>query len=93
MITYLWRYDEYVWLHPRQMLQIHFYLVLVGYWGVRPGEIVESSSHRGKNEGLLYKDITLSLAYNPDDDDDILKYQLKIWLRFRKNHRGKKGEW
>ncbi|ORY12460.1 hypothetical protein BCR34DRAFT_482612 [Clohesyomyces aquaticus] len=61
ILYYLWCCDDYVWRHPRQMVQISFYLLVVAYYGLRPGEIVESSSHRNSNEGVKYKDASLCL--------------------------------
>ncbi|KAF2726489.1 hypothetical protein EJ04DRAFT_453255, partial [Polyplosphaeria fusca] len=57
--------DEYVWIHPREMIQTIWILELMGYWGVRPGEITESCGHRGSNEGILYEDCSLLPAAQP----------------------------
>lgn len=70
------------------MVQISFYFLLAAFYGLRPGEVVESSTHRGSNEGLKYKDVELFLVRY----DEGLQYQLRICLRNRKFKRGKEGE-
>jgi hypothetical protein len=87
IITFLWCYDEYSYTHPRIRIQLTFYILVVSYWGLRPGEIVESSVHRGSNEGFKYKDVAMSLVRY----QQTLRYQLSITLRNRKFKRGQKS--
>ncbi|PVH92377.1 hypothetical protein DM02DRAFT_700065, partial [Periconia macrospinosa] len=49
----------------------------------RPGELIESDGWKGSNEGLLYKDITLSYQRTPDYTGLVIT----ITLRNRKGHR------
>ncbi|KAF1922500.1 uncharacterized protein M421DRAFT_10501 [Didymella exigua CBS 183.55] len=81
---YLWNCSERVYAHPRMMVQFSFWLHVVSVWGLRTGEVTESSSHRGSNEGIHYGDITLSLVAREGQ----LRYQIKITLRNRKFARG-----
>lgn len=85
---YVWNYSERVYLHPRTMVQFSLWLAIVTAWGVRPGELVESSSHRGSNEGIHYGDITFSLAIW----ESILRYEMAIALRNRKFCRNDEGK-
>ena len=59
---YLWNCCERVFLHPRMMVKFSFWLHLVSVWGLRTGEVTESSSHCGSNEGTHYGDVTFSLV-------------------------------
>jgi hypothetical protein len=85
---YVWNCSERVYLHPRTMVQFSFWLDIVTAWGLRTGEITESSSHRGSNEGVHYGDVTLSLALW----QGVMRYQIKIALRNRKFCRNDKGK-
>lgn len=87
IIHFMWCIDTYEWLHPRQMIQMTWYLLVAAYYGLRPGEIIQSSSHREENEGVLYKDTALYLTRH----DDRPKYLLKVRLRNRKNQRAIEG--
>lgn len=55
MLNFLWCYDQYIFRHPRQLVQLSLILLLLIYTGARPGSIVESSAYRGSNEALCYK--------------------------------------
>lgn len=70
------------------MVQFSFWLDIIANWGLRPGEFVESSSHRGSNEGVHYGDITFSLVRKRNE----LVYQIKIMLRNRKFARDDKSK-
>ncbi|PVH90190.1 hypothetical protein DM02DRAFT_578226, partial [Periconia macrospinosa] len=83
IISYSWRCDEHVHNHPRMMIQETWNILLCSYWGLRPGDTVESSTYRGSNEGLTYGDATLSLFRNHGQ----LLYELKLTLRNRKHKR------
>ncbi|KAF2729022.1 hypothetical protein EJ04DRAFT_448155, partial [Polyplosphaeria fusca] len=87
MIYFMLCCDEYVWVHPREMVQTMWIPELMGYWGLRLGEIVESSNHRGSNQGISYEDCSLYLVR----DGDTLKYQLKVLLKYRKFKRNNEG--
>lgn len=85
---YLWNCCERVFLHPRMIVQFSFWLHLISVWGLRTGEVTESSSHRGSNEGVHYGDITFSLVAHACQ----LRYQIKIALRNRKFSRGNESK-
>ncbi|KAF2744175.1 hypothetical protein M011DRAFT_450125 [Sporormia fimetaria CBS 119925] len=86
---YLWNCSEYVYAHPRAMVQFSFLLHIISVWGLRTGEITESTSHQGSNEGIKYGDVSLSLARC---DKGALQYQITIALRNRKFCRGNEGK-
>ncbi|KAF1937317.1 hypothetical protein EJ02DRAFT_437966 [Clathrospora elynae] len=88
ILFYLWCCDEYTFTHPRIMVQLTFFLQILTFWGLRPGEVVESSVHRGSNKGIKYGDVTLSLVRCKEG----LLYQLSIRLRNRKFKRGVESE-
>jgi hypothetical protein len=67
------------------MVQLTFYILVTSFWGVRPGEIVESSVHRDSNEGIKYQDIKLSLCRH--ERTGSLIYQIILTLRLRKFRR------
>jgi hypothetical protein len=69
-------------------VQLTFWLQVVTYWGVRPGETTEGSNYRGSNEGLHYGDFSLSLARTKEGP----QYRLKIQLRNRKGKRESEGQ-
>ncbi|KAF2866590.1 hypothetical protein BDV95DRAFT_203713 [Massariosphaeria phaeospora] len=70
------------------MVQFSFWLDIVTAWGLRTGEITESFSYRGSNEGVHYGDVTLSLALW----QGVMRYQIKIALRNRKFCRNDEGK-
>ncbi|KAL5438495.1 hypothetical protein PMIN06_010218 [Paraphaeosphaeria minitans] len=80
--------DEKGYSHPRILLQLVFFFILSAYTGLRPGEIVESSSHRNKNEGILYKDVTLFLNRR---ENAAPRYMIRVRVRNRKFRRGNEG--
>ncbi|KAJ7629713.1 hypothetical protein DFH06DRAFT_708967 [Mycena polygramma] len=55
--------------------------------GERPGGIIESSSYRGTNEAVVWRDLTVFISPNPDDPEHPW---VSILLRIRnpKGHRG-----
>ncbi|KFY08696.1 hypothetical protein V492_05999 [Pseudogymnoascus sp. VKM F-4246] len=61
LITYLWCSDNYDYLHERCRLQISFALLFFANSGARGGACVESSSYRGTNEAIAYKDCRVHL--------------------------------
>lgn len=69
------------------MIQLTFWISLVTHWGLRVGELVESSTHRSSNEGLKYKDIVLKLYRH----EGVLRYQIAIDIRNRKFTRDYEG--
>jgi len=85
MVTFMWRYDEYRYAHPRLQIQIGLFLIMLGDYGLRPGEVIESTSHRFSNEGQTYGDVELSINWQ----DGEWTYQISRHLRYRKNYRGK----
>lgn len=85
---YLWNCSERAYAHPRTMVQFSFWLDIVTVWGLRTGEVVESSTHRGSNEGIHYGDVSLSLA----PWQGLLRYEVKIALRNRKFCRDNDGK-
>ncbi|KAF2736965.1 hypothetical protein EJ04DRAFT_595134 [Polyplosphaeria fusca] len=80
--------DEYEWRHPREMIQVLWILELMAYWGLRPGEIIESCIHPGSYEGIAYEDCSLYLIRT---EDNTLQFELKISLRYRKFKRKNEG--
>lgn len=52
LLHFLWAYDEDPFYTSRTRIQLSLAIMLLFYLGDRPGEIVESSKHRGSNEGL-----------------------------------------
>jgi hypothetical protein len=65
------------------LVQFSFWLHVTCIWGLRTGEMTESSTHRGSNEGVHYGDVTFSLVRRGDE----LAYEIKIELRNRKFNR------
>lgn len=88
LLFFLWNCDEYDYKHPRQFNQLSFSVILMANYGLRPGEVVESSQHRASGEGITYGDVDFSLTRK----DGRLIYVLTICLRFRKNHRNRESE-
>ncbi len=62
-------------------------MLVMSYTGARPGSLIESQYHRGSNNGLLYKDVEVTLLKM----DGSLKIVLGVKLRHRK-HRRNSGE-
>lgn len=86
LLEFLWARDEYELAHPRMRIQLAFIMLVAIYWGVRPGEIVESGMCRGTNEGITYGDIEINRI--PDEDSpNAMIYVLLLKLRFRKGRR------
>ncbi|KAF2278993.1 uncharacterized protein EI97DRAFT_440482 [Westerdykella ornata] len=83
LVTFLWKADEYEFLHSRIRLQLAFLIVILALVGCRLGEVVESTAYAGSNEGLHYKDFQLgrksTTAYTG--------YFLLVRLRCRKGVR------
>ncbi len=77
---YLMCCDEFSYAHPRIRPQIDFYIIIASFYGLRPSEVVESTSHRRSNEGLTYGDFTFSLVRR----NGALIYHISIVLRLRK---------
>ncbi|CAI6336974.1 unnamed protein product [Periconia digitata] len=77
LIEFSLRCDEYQYPHPRWGTQLRFALLIFGYLGSRPGEIIESDGWKGSNEGLLYKDITLSRQCSPDYSGLVMTIRLR----------------
>ncbi|OCL09615.1 hypothetical protein AOQ84DRAFT_290901, partial [Glonium stellatum] len=88
LIYFMWACDEYDWKHPRCMQQTSFILIMMGSYGLRPGEILESCIHRGSNQGLTYGDVEFSLTWHKG----ALRLLLLINLRLRKGRRGKESQ-
>ncbi|KAF2174444.1 hypothetical protein K469DRAFT_675779 [Zopfia rhizophila CBS 207.26] len=88
LIDYLWCFDEYNFVHERGRVQLAFAILILTLLGIRPGEIVESSCWRNSNEGILYKDVTLSLMRVPGGQI----IAMKVKLRNRKGDRETEGD-
>lgn len=43
-------------------LQMSFTFLILIFFGLRPRHIIEPSCYRGRNEGLLYRDVTLMVS-------------------------------
>ena len=62
LIYFLICVDEYEWQHSRELFEAVHFIVTLKNHGLRPGEGIESSSYRGQNEGLHYRDLEFSIA-------------------------------
>lgn len=80
VLHFLWACDEHSFKHRRERLQLAFCIIIFGSLGIRPGEIVESNTHRGSNEGLKYKDCELIMLRSG-------KLKLVFKRRLRKGQR------
>jgi len=87
VLYFLWACDEYVFKHSRVRVQLSFAILVMAYQGLRPGEFVESSAYRGSNEGLKYRDITLTAILSEGG----IRWVLQVTIRNRKNHRNKES--
>jgi hypothetical protein len=63
LVHFLWALDIKE-MHPRMRLQLSCLLLIFLFQGIRPGAIVESSSHPGTNEGVLYKDLIFRYVFS-----------------------------
>lgn len=88
IIRFLWTRDEYNYHHPRMRVQIALAILLMHYTGLRPGEYVESSSHRGTNEGLHWKDVNFRMI---PDSRGMPLFVAQLQIRNRKGRRDR--EW
>jgi hypothetical protein len=88
LIDFLWRLDEYDFIHPRNKLQLVCGLQLLFLLGLRPGEFVESSAHRGSNQGLYWGDV---LFTSQGDENGKPFISVALTLRLRKGQRGNRG--
>ncbi len=73
----------------RMMLQVLYALLLQSLSSERPGAIIESSSHSGTNEALMWRDHEFHVLPNPDDPNSpIILIRIKIHLLkgYRKNN-------
>ncbi|GIZ46179.1 hypothetical protein CKM354_000931700 [Cercospora kikuchii] len=86
ILYFLWALDEHEFDHPRIRLQISFSIMILLYFGIRPGEFIESSAHAGNNEGLLYKDLDIMIM----SSDGRRRIGIEVVLRNRKGARGKR---
>ncbi|KAI9855621.1 MAG: hypothetical protein M1824_005948 [Vezdaea acicularis] len=87
LLHYHWCFDDNVFLHERYRIQQPLITQLLVYAVGRPGAIVESSSYRGTNEVIKYKDIQLSLLKNSAGERDVLVLEMTFWLL-----KGRRGE-
>jgi hypothetical protein len=84
LVKFLWTRDIGA-MHPRMRLQLSCLLLILLFQGIRPGSIVESSAHKGVNEGVFYKDLTV--RYIKADDG---KPRIVIDVQYR-NLKGARG--
>ncbi|SJL01047.1 uncharacterized protein ARMOST_04363 [Armillaria ostoyae] len=73
----------------RMMLQVLYALLLQSLSSEHPGAIIESSSHFGTNEALMWRDHEFHVLPNPDDPHSpIILIRIKIHLLkgYRKNN-------
>lgn len=89
LLHYLWACDEYEYTHPRTRLHISLSLLLLIFLGLRPGELVESSSHAGSNEGVRYKDVTFMAVLGTNGRRTLVA---QVRIRNRKFARGQDGK-
>jgi hypothetical protein len=83
LIRFLLACDEYDFPHPRIIIQLVFFLLLLTVMGIRPGEAIESEGWKNSNEGLLYSDVVVMRR----EDSQYTGIVLEVRLRFRKGHR------
>lgn len=88
LIYFLLCVDEHEWKHPRQLFGAVHFVVTLKNGGFRPGEVIESSSYAGGNEGLHYRDLEFALARHRGKK--IICSATR--LRFRKGQRDAQGD-
>ncbi|PIA93163.1 hypothetical protein CB0940_05062 [Cercospora beticola] len=84
ILYFLWALDEHEFDHPRMRLQLSFSITLLLYFGIRPGEFIESSSHSGGNEGVFYGDLDVMVLLH----EGRRRFAIEVQLRNRKGVRG-----
>lgn len=89
VLYFLWACDENSTKHPRVRVQLSFAILLLLYQGLRPGEFVQSSAHRKSNEGLKYRDVTLTAIPCKDGN---MRWALRVKIRNQKNHCNKEAD-
>jgi hypothetical protein len=82
---FMWEFDEFQYSHSRWLLYIGFLQAASTYWGLRPGEWLESSCWQGSNEGLHYGDV--KPVVTRDKSTGLLQWSLLVYIRFRKGRR------
>ncbi len=80
MLHYLFVCDEHEFPDDRIRVQLAFTWLIQAYSGCRPGSIVESTQHRGTNDGLLYQDVLLQAERKNGE----LQYCIAVEFRHRK---------
>ncbi|KFY98575.1 hypothetical protein V500_01621 [Pseudogymnoascus sp. VKM F-4518 (FW-2643)] len=84
LITHLWCSDDHDYLHERYRVQLSFALVFFANTGARGGACVESSSYRGTNEAIAYKDCYVHLLR---DANGSFTFKLEVIQRYLKGRR------
>ncbi|MCJ1445306.1 MAG: hypothetical protein MMC23_005811 [Stictis urceolatum] len=84
LLHQLWGGDSHEYDHDRTRVQLALFLCLEEGSGQRGDTFAESSAHRGSNQPLWYKDVSLHLKKTSDGSSEFL---LQVGARFRKNHR------
>ncbi|KAM3419623.1 hypothetical protein BST61_g2961 [Cercospora zeina] len=84
ILYFLWALDEHEFDHPRIRLQLSFSITLLLYFGIRPGEFIESPSHSGGNEGVFYGDLDVMIMLH----EGRRRFAVEVQLRNRKGVRG-----
>lgn len=82
LLKYLWTRDTHVYAVERQRIQQALITLLIALTTVRPGAIVESSSYRGSNEALLYRDVALRLVRDPVEPSQtvlLMEVTVRLW--------------
>ncbi|RDL31538.1 Uncharacterized protein BP5553_09747 [Venustampulla echinocandica] len=89
LLEYLWCSDDHEYLHERLRVQLTFCLIIFAACGARAGAIVESSSYKGSNEALTYKDCHIHLVRRLGGG---FEFHLEIIQRFVKGKRGDEND-
>ncbi|OBT76035.1 hypothetical protein VF21_03576, partial [Pseudogymnoascus sp. 05NY08] len=89
LMTHLWCSHDHEYLHERYRVQLSFILIVFASCGARAGAIVESSSYRGTNQALTYKDCHIHLIRLPSGG---CTFELEIIQRYTKGNRDDENE-
>ncbi|KAF2181811.1 hypothetical protein K469DRAFT_791569 [Zopfia rhizophila CBS 207.26] len=63
LLYFIWKCHEDDYHHSRYMTQVSFILLLLGFFGIRPGQAVKSNAHRLINRGLTYGETSFHLTW------------------------------
>ncbi|KFZ17764.1 hypothetical protein V502_04413, partial [Pseudogymnoascus sp. VKM F-4520 (FW-2644)] len=81
--------NDYDYVHKRYRVQLSFALVFFANTSARGSAYVESSSYRGTNEAIAYKDCYVHLL---QDANGSFTFKLKVIQRYLKGRRNDKND-